>query len=392
LGLSKKEKEKFYSQYRSFLLDGIAPFWLERIIDREHGGVLTCMSDSGKPESGDKFMWSQCRSVWTFSALYNRIDARPEFLDVAKNTVRFILAHGRDDKGRWVYHTTREGRVLEGAVSIYSDCFAVYGLSEYYRATRDEQALAVARETFEQIVRRIEAPDFNDTMPYPMPPGWRNHAVPMMMTEVTHELAQTIGDSKLEDLAAQYANRIMTHFVKPYRKVLLEYLTHDYQELPSPAGTFVMPGHAIESMWFVLHVARLRHDQDLIQRACEVMRWHLEYGWDEEYGGLINSRDTKGGETFLPHSEKKMWWPHAEALYATLLGYELTGHAWCLEWYKKIADWSWAHFPMPDCGEWYQRLTREGKPTEQVVTFPVKDPFHLPRAIILILQLMGEKR
>ena len=132
----------------------------------------------------------------------------------------------------------------------------MYGLSEYYRATRDEQALLVARQTFERIVRRIEEPDFNKTMPYPMPPGWRNHAVPMMLTEVTHELAQTLGDDKLEDQARQYADRIMTHFVKPDRKVLLEYLSHEYQELPSPAGTFVMPGHAIESMWFVLHVAR----------------------------------------------------------------------------------------------------------------------------------------
>ena len=38
-------------------------------------------------------------------------------------------------------------------------------------------------------------------------------------------------------------------------------------------GTFVMPGHAIESMWFVLHVARHGRDRDLIERACEFMRW-----------------------------------------------------------------------------------------------------------------------
>ena len=89
----------------------------------------------------------------------------------------------------------------------------------------------------------------------------------MMMTEVSHELAQTLGDDKVEHLARHYADRIMTHFVKPDRKVLLEYLSHDYQVLPPPAGTFVMPGHAIESMWFVLHVARHAGDRDLIERA-----------------------------------------------------------------------------------------------------------------------------
>jgi N-acylglucosamine 2-epimerase len=391
MGLPAEEKKKLCAQYRSLLLDGVVPFWLERGIDREHGGVLSCMSDDGQVLSGDKFIWSQARSVWTFSALYNRIEPRPEFREAAENSVRFLLAHGRDDRGRWVYHTDREGRVLEGATSIYSDCFAIYGLSEYYRATRDELALSVARQTFDRVARRIEEPDFNETMPYPMPPEWKNHGVPMIMTEVTHELGQTLGDDKLESLAGQYADRIMRHFVRPERKVLLEFLTRDYQELPPPAGTFVMPGHAIESMWFVLHLARHRGDHDLIQRAVEVIRWHLEFGWDEEYGGLLLSRDIEGHEPFLPHSQKKLWWPHVEALYATLLAYELTGQDWCLAWYKKVADWAWSHFPMPNCGEWYQRLTREGKPSSEVIALPVKDPFHLPRGAILIVQLMGGK-
>ena len=391
MGLPSEEKKKLYGKYRSLLLEGIAPFWLAQGIDREYGGVLSCMSDDGRVLSGDKFIWSQARSVWTFSALYNRIEPRAEFLDAARNSVRFLLAHGRDDRGRWVYQTDREGRVLEGATSIYADCFAVYGLSEYYRATRDEAALTVARQSFDRVVRRIEEPDFNETMPYPMPPGWKNHGVPMIMTEVAHELAQTLGDERLNDLAAQYADRIMTHFVRPERKVLLEFLTRDFQELPPPAGTFVMPGHAIESMWFVLHVARHRGDQVLIKRAVEVIRWHLEYAWDDEFGGLFLSRDLEGGEPFLPHSQKKLWWPHVEALYATLLAYELTGQDWCLVWHKKVADWAWSHFAMPDSGEWYQRLTREGQPSTEVIALPVKDPFHLPRGAILIVQLMGER-
>lgn len=390
MGFSAQERKKICAQYRSLLLDGIAPFWLERGIDREHGGVLSCMSEDGKVLSGDKFIWSQARSVWTFSALYNRIEPRPEFLDAARNSVRFLLAHGRDDRGRWVYRTDREGRVIEGATSIYADCFALYGLSEFYRATHDDQAISVARQTFDRVVRRIEEPDFNETMPYPMPPEWKNHGVPMIMTEVSQEMAQTLGDDRVEGLAVEYANRIMKHFVKPERKVLLEFLTRDYQELPPPAGTFVMPGHAIESMWFILHVGRRHHDQDLIQKAAEAIRWHLEFGWDEEFGGMFLSRDIAGGEPFLPHSQKKIWWPHVEALYATLLAYELTGQVWCREWYEKVADWTWSHFPMPNCGEWYQRLTREGEPTTEVIALPVKDPFHLPRGAMLIVQLMNE--
>jgi N-acylglucosamine 2-epimerase len=376
--------------YRGLLLDQVVPFWLQYGIDWEYGGVLSCVREDGTSASGDKFIWSQARSVWTFSALYNRIEKRPEFLRAAENSVRFLLAHGRDNQGRWVYRTDRQGNVIEGAISIYADCFAVYGLSEYCRASKDEEALSVARETFDRVRHRIEEPDFHETAPYPLPHGWRNHGVPMILIEVTNEFAQTTSDRTLEPLADEYVRRVMQHFVRPERKALLEFLTRNYQELPPPAGTFVMPGHAIESMWFVMHVARRRGNREMIQRAAEVMRWHLELGWDPDFGGIFLSKDIEGHEPYLPHSDKKLWWPHVEALYGTLLAYELTGEPLCLEWYARVAEWAWRRFPVPETGEWYQRLTREGKPTEEVIALPVKDPFHLPRAAILILQLLQE--
>lgn len=375
-------------RYRELLLDRFVPFWFRFGIDWEHGGVLSCIHEDGALASEDKFIWSQARSVWTFSALYNRVERRPEFLRAAANSVRFLLAHGRDRQGRWVYRTDRKGDVIEGPISIYADCFAVYGFSEYYRATRDEEALAVARETFERIRRRVEEPDFQETAPYPLPLGWRNHGIPMILTEVTNELAQTTSDGRLDTLAEEYSDRVMRHFLLPRRKAIVEFLSRDYQELPPPAGTFVMPGHAIESMWFVMHLARRRGDVNTIGRAAEAMRWHLERGWDPKFGGIFLSLDLEGHEPYFPHSDKKLWWPHTEALYGTLLAHELTGEPWCLEWYEKVADWAWTHFPVPETGEWRQRLTREGKPTTEVVALPVKDPFHLPRAAILILQLL----
>jgi N-acylglucosamine 2-epimerase len=379
-------------RYRHLLMEDVVPFWFLHGIDWQYGGVLSCLRDNGSLASGDKFTWSQARSVWTFSALYNRIEKRPEFLRAAENSIQFLLDHGRDPQGRWVYRMDRQGTVIDGPISIYADCFVVYGLSEYYRAVADPQILSVAQETFARIQRRIEEPGFTETAPYPLPIGWRNHGIPMILTEVTSELAQTTHDPALESLADEYARRVMEHFVRPDRKAVLEFLTSDYKELPPPAGTFVMPGHAIESMWFVMHLARRRGDEQTIRRAAEVMRWHLELGWDEEFGGIFLSRDIENHPPYLPHGEKKVWWPHVEALYGTLLAYELTGDPWCLEWYEKVDHWAWSHFPVAEFGEWHQRLTREGKPTDEIVALPVKDPFHLPRAIILILQLLQRVR
>jgi len=384
--------DKLSKLYRSLLLDDVVPFWLKHGIDWDYGGVLSCMDDDGKIVNGDKFTWSQARSVWTFSALYNRIEPRPEFLKVAQNSVRFLLEHCRDAQGRWVYRTDRAGTgVLEGPTSIYADAFVVYGLSEYYRAVHDENALAVARSTFDQIVRRIEQPDFSETAPYILPPNRKNHGVPMIMTLVTDELAQTTGDRSLEPLLDEYVSRILNRFVRPDRRLLLEFLDSSYREVPANEGTFVMPGHAIESMWFIMHVARRRGNRDLIRRAAEIIRWHLEAGWDKEYGGIFLGIDAEGNPPFLPHAEKKPWWPHTEALYALLLANELTGEKWCMEWYEKVHEWSFSHYPAPH-GEWHQRMDRQGQPVTDVIALPVKDPFHLPRAATLIVELLEGRR
>ncbi|MCX6893606.1 MAG: AGE family epimerase/isomerase [Verrucomicrobia bacterium] len=377
-------------QYRELLLDGIVPFWARHGVDSEHGGVLSCMEENGTRISTEKYIWSQARWVWVCAALYNRIERRPEFLDWARGTIQFLLRHGRDKEGRWVYRTTREGEVIEGATSIYSDCFVVYGLSEYCRAVPDPELLDLARSTFDSICRRVDAPGFAETAPYALPPNRRNHGVPMILTSVASELAQTTGDVAIEAVADDYAGRVMNHFVRPGRRCLLEFLDYQYREVPPSEGTFVMPGHAIESMWFVMHHALRQGDHDTIQRAAEVIRWHLELGWDDLHGGLRLGVDIAGHPPFFPNSATKLWWPHTEALYAVLLARSLTGASWCDNWYNRLHQWSFDHFSMPEVGEWRQRLDRQGVPLKNFVALPVKDPFHLPRSLILGVQLLSQ--
>lgn len=375
--------------YRELLLDGIVPFWLRHGADREHGGVLSCMTEEGQVLSEDKYVWSQARWLWTLSALYNRIEPRPEFLELARDTARFLLEHCRDAAGDWVYHTGRKGSVIEGPVSIYSDCFAVYGLSEFYRAAPDERVLQAALETHRRIRRRIAQPGFRETAPYLLPAGRKAHAVPMILTEVTNELAGTAGSAELRDRAAGYAAEVMDHFLRP-DGFLVEYLSDEYEPLPGNEGSAVVPGHAIESMWFVMHVARRVGNSGWVERAAAAVRHHLETGWDGTYGGIYLGIDARSLPPFIPNAEKKLWWPHTEALYALLLTERLTGAPWCREWYERVHDWAFRHFAMPETGEWRQRLTRDGRPTQDVVALPVKDPFHLPRAAILITQLLRD--
>ncbi len=123
-----------------------------------------------------------------------------------------------------------------------------------------------------------------------------------------------------------------------------------------------MPGHAIECMWFVTHVAARRGDRELARRAAEVVRWHLEAGWDPEYGGIFLGIDAEGHAPYLGTRTRSCGGRTPRRLYALLLADRLTGEPWCMEWYEKVHQWSWAHFPMPESGEWWQRLDHQGNP------------------------------
>ncbi len=381
--------DRIHRTYSKLLWEGIVPFWFEHGIDREYGGVLSCMTEEGRRLNTDKYMWSQWRWVWMLSRLYNR-SGRPELLDTAAAAVRFLLAHGRDDAGRWLFAISREGHPLEGPTSIFADCFAIYGLSEYYRARPDPEALDVALATWRRVRARVEEPDFAETAPEPPEPGRRLHSIPMILLEVSHELSITTGAPEIARAADDYAARILDKHVRPELGVLVENLSWDYSVLPPPAGAIVDPGHAIESMWFVLHWARAKGNGAAIRRAVEVIRWHVEKGWDPEYGGLFLEIDARGGIGQRPNAAKKVWWPHTEALYALLLAGSLTGERWCEEWFDRVEEWSIRHFLLPDGREWRQRLDRAGNPVTSLIALPVKDPFHLPRAASLILDIVGE--
>jgi len=116
----------------------VVPFWLAHGIDREKGGLLDFLDRKGNPLSTDKGGWAQGRAAWMFSALYNNIEPRDEYLVAAK-----ICADFTRDKvlagpyGRAYFEVDREGRPLVLRRYLFSEAFAIIGLAEYYKASGD---------------------------------------------------------------------------------------------------------------------------------------------------------------------------------------------------------------------------------------------------------------
>ena len=81
----------------------------------------------------------------------------------------------------------------------------------------------------------------------------------------------------------------------------------------------------------------------------------------------------------------KLWWVHSESLYSCL---RFSDDREIAAWYEKIKDYTFKTFPNTENGrgEWIQIRDREGRPENRVVALPVKDPFHIMRNLILLIE------
>jgi N-acylglucosamine 2-epimerase len=313
--------------------------------------------------------------------LFRSIERRPEYLDAAKQIFAFVEQYGRDEQRNWLFLVSQDGRPLQGATSIYADGFAIYGFTEFARATGNKQAVQLARDTYANVQRKLAQPGSYPTAPLPIPPGAKAHGISMIFSLVFDELGVFLNDPAIMAAGERLADEVMDVYRRPDSKRLFEFVRLDNTLLNTPPGRVVNPGHAIESMWFMIHIYQRRHDSARVRQAIETIRWHIELGWDAECGGIVLARDAAGShwESF---PDAKIWWPQTEALYALLLAHSVTKEDWCLDWFERVDDYAFSHFPVPQYGEWIQNLDRQGRKMNTTVALPVKDPFHLSRALI----------
>ncbi|MCE5347370.1 MAG: AGE family epimerase/isomerase [Bacteroidales bacterium] len=372
---------KVLIQYRSELLNSVVPFWMKYAIDWKNGGICTCLSDKGDVLSQDKYMWSQLRAIWTFSALYNKIEKKKEWLDVALHIFEFVRKYGRDDKGQWVYSVNKNGTPLRGATSIYADGFAINGFTELAKATGNKDVIQLALDTYYNVQKRLAVPGSYPTEPLPIPHDCIAHGISMIFSMVFNELGQYLNNADILQASIDQAEQVMTVFLRPEQQRLYEYVRTDNTLLETQPGLTTVPGHALESMCFMIHIYQQRNDQKRIQQAIDCIRWHTELGWDYEYGGILLAINAEGS-FWEDKWDTKLWWTHAEALYALLLVYSISQEEWCLNWFRQVHDYTFSHYPVSNYGEWFQRLDRYGNHISNIADLPVKDPFHVARSLI----------
>lgn len=383
--------------YQKTLLDDVMPFWLRHGMDREYDGIITTLDRDGSVLDSDKSIWFQGRAGWTFATLFNTLEKRREFFDAAGSCIAFLDKHGYATDGKLFFTVTREGRPLRMRRYVYSEAFASIAHAAYFKATQDEHYRQTALQDFATYLRHSFEPGL-------MTPKVNSETRPMigiaplMIGIVTaQELRANLGHVVISGRSAtewidRFIFEIQQLFFKPDLDVLMETVAPDGSLMDHHDGRLLNPGHAIECAWFILHEGRLRAEKSYIQLGLRILDCMWRRGWDQEHGGLFYFRDLHDKPVLEYWQDMKFWWPHCEAIIATALAYEVSGDARYSAMHQQVHDWSFRHFPDAQHGEWYGWLHRDGTLSQPAKGSLFKGPFHLPRMLWYLTQMLSPDR
>jgi len=368
--------------YQKELLEQIVPFWEKNSIDTDFGGFFTCLDRQGKVYDTDKFIWLQGRQVWMFSMLYNKVEKKQEWLDIALHGANFLLKNGRDDQGNWYFSLNQQGEPLIEPYNIFSDCFAAMAFGELYKATNDALHKEVAVKTYNNIIARQGNPKGKWSKAHKGTRDLKNFSLPMILCNLSLLLEDVIGKENVDKMVPPLVEDIMSNFLNKEHGIIMENIFPDGQLCDSFEGRQINPGHGNESMWFLMDLAVRYNNPKLIKQCEEILIRTTEFGWDKEHGGIYYFLDIKGHPMQDLQWNQKLWWVHIETMISFAKAYKLTGNEKSKEWFLKLHDYTWNHFRDNEYqGEWFGYLTREGKPLLEAKGGKWKGCFHVPRGL-----------
>ncbi len=374
-----KELENLYKEE---LFENVLPFWLDNSLDKEFGGYFTCLDRKGKVFDTDKFIWLQGRQVWMFSMLYNNVEKRQEWLDAAIHGAEFLKKYGHDGNYNWYFSLAQDGSPLIHPYNIFSYTFATMAFGQLSKATGNEEYAEIAKRTFEIILEKKDNPKGEWNKAFPGGRSLKNFALPMILSNLALEIEYLLDEETLNQTIEDVIHEVMNVFLRPeLGGIVVENVNEDGTLSDTFDGRLVNPGHAIESMWFIMDLGVRLNRPELIDQAVETTLTMIEYGWDKEYGGIYYFMDRLGHPTQQLEWDQKLWWVHIETLISLLKGYHLTGNKKCLEWYEKVHDYTWTHFKDPEHPEWWGYLNRQGEVLLDLKGGKWKGCFHVPRGM-----------
>ena len=386
-------------EMQDVLENNILRFWLDKMQDDENGGFYGQMTGRGQLiKEADKGAILNARILWSFSAAY-RVMGKKEYLEAATRAKEYFISHFIDHEyGGVFWSLDYKGQPKDTKKQFYAIGFAIYGLSEYARATGDHEALDYAIQLYENIEEHA-----------------LDHVYNGYIEACTREWG-VMEDMRLSDLDANYPKSQNTHLhiIEPYTNLYrcmrefqaaqscnyvpaigavlpvaitvpqetfvrveasLRNLIHIFTDhILNPAthhldlffemdwtrgaGHLESYGHDIECSWLLHEAALVLGDKDILNKVEPIVREVAkasEKGLNPD-GSMIHEANLDAGTV----DDDLHWWVQAENVVGWMNIYQYFGDEDALQ--KALRCWEYIKQNLIDKenGEWYWSRHKDG--------------------------------
>lgn len=377
-------------------LDSILNYWVLHSIDTKNGGFIGQIDcDEKKHFDTQKGAVLQARILWTFSAAYP-VTTNPKHLALAHKAFNYIATSFYDAKNKGIYWSIHpDGRPKDTKNQIYALAFTIYGLTEYYKITKEENALQLAITLYQSIEEhsydkvnngyfeaftqtwgpiadlRLSEKDANEK---------KTMNTHLHLVEAYANLYEVWSDKVLRNRIVNLLTVIDTYFIDSQSFHLKLFFDENWIEKPA----VISYGHDIEAAWLLQWCAEVSEDASLLKKYSAYaigIATATKEGLDKD-GGLWYEYDLQTEELIA----EKHWWPQAELWIGMVNAWQLTQDESFLTIVEENISFVQNHILDKKHGEWFWGVNSDYSKIEKDKVGFWKCPYHNGRACIELLK------
>jgi cellobiose epimerase len=382
-------------------LQNILDFWQTKTIDDLNGGFFGQIDNDNKIIiEAPKGSVLNSRILWTFSAAYN-LTKEGSYLKTAERAFAYLRDRFIDNEFGGVYWTVDySGNPLDTKKQIYASAFAIYGLSEYYISSKNEEALRLAIDLYNTILKysydeenggyiealtrdwkeiddlRLSKKDANEKK------SMNTH---LHLLEAFSNLYRIWTNEKLNEKITELIYLFLNHIIDPETHHLILF----FDEKWNKKSQIVSYGHDIEASWLIEEAARIIGNPTLLEQVKDQsvnLAIAASDGLDTD-GGLWYEYDLEKDDLV----KEKHSWPQAEGMIGFFNAWQITGVERFLN--RSLGEWNFiqGHILDKKNGEWFWGVNADNTVMNEDKVGIWKCPYHNSRACIELINRIHKR-
>jgi mannose/cellobiose epimerase-like protein (N-acyl-D-glucosamine 2-epimerase family) len=397
---------EFVPRLERNLRKNIIPFWYPSTLDKANGGYIINHDAQGKLNpAGSKGIVTQARQLWLFSRLARGGYDSKEMRGAADHGFAFLRDKMWDRKnGGFYWEVDASGaKVIRPGKNMYGESFALYGLSEYARASKSKAAVDLANELFTLFEKHAYDPQFggyresfnadwtavpaNDTGYMQVPPAMKLMNTHLHLLESVTAYCRATESRVARERLGELIDIESNSVVRKHLTACTDKYDRNWTPRLDAAKHWnrVSYGHDLENVWLLADACKALDNSPypLVDLFRDLWAYSEKYGYDSERGGFWNS-----GPFDAPADDRiKVWWVQAEAIVSALHMYRLTQEEKYWDTFAKTYDFIDKYQTDWKVGEWHETITADLQP-KGAKAHIWKAGYHNGRAMIECLDVL----